>query len=179
MPKISQALFQSDNELWFLKVFFHNTVTEKFWDGKWTRETRSTSYDASGCRVETVIAESSDYPAVTKSVTVYDFLGRAVSVTTPQGVTSNFYDGASDRVIRVSRTGSPDTLYEYEAGSAGVPARTALDVDGDGAIGRDGPDRITSCERSCKNSFDRAVKKKCCSSNVLWNKSDKRCCDEN
>ena len=47
-------------------------------------------------------AESPDYPAVTESVTAYDFLGRVVSVSTPNSslltppshsVTSNVYDG--------------------------------------------------------------------------------------
>ena len=119
-------------------------MKEKYWDGKWTRETHSTSYDASGCRIETVTEESSDYPARVASVTARDFLGRAVSVTTPLGITSNFYSGVSDRVVRVSRTGQPDTLYEYEAGSAGVPARTVLDVDGDGQVSYSGPDRINA-----------------------------------
>ncbi|MDD4018820.1 MAG: hypothetical protein PHV28_12855 [Kiritimatiellae bacterium] len=113
---------------------------------KWTRETRSSDLDTAGCRVETVIAESSDYSAFTNSITVYDFLGRAVSVTTPLGITSNFYSGASDRLVRVSRTGQPDTLYEYETGSAGVPARTVLDVDGDGQVSYSGPDRITAAD---------------------------------
>ena len=108
------------------------TVEEKFWDGKWTRETRSTAYDTAGRRVETVTAEASDCPVFTKSVTVYDFLGREVSVATPLNVTSNFYDGASDRVIRMSRTGSPDTLYVYDA--LGNVTATALDVDGDGQV---------------------------------------------
>jgi len=103
--------------------------------------------DAAGCRVETVIAEASDMPgSVVASETVYDFLGRAVSVTTPLGITSNFYSGASDRLVRVSRTGQPDTLYEYETGSAGVPARTVLDVDGDGQVSYSGPDRITATD---------------------------------
>jgi len=91
------------------------TVGERFWDGKWTRETRSTSYGPDGCRAETAVTESSDCPAVTNSVTAYDFLGRVVSVVTPLGVTSNFYDGASSRILRVSRTGQPDTLYAYDA----------------------------------------------------------------
>jgi RHS repeat-associated protein len=124
------------------ETFGGATVEEKFWDGKWTRETRSTAYGADGCRVETVLAESSDYPAVTKSVTAYDFLGRAVSVTTPLGVTSNVYDGASSRLLRVSRTGSPDTLYAYDA--LGSVSATALDVDGDGLITYSGSDRINS-----------------------------------
>jgi len=119
-----------------------DTVTEKFWDGKWTRETRFTSYDASGCRVETVIAESSDYPAVTKSVTVRDFLGRAVSVATPLGVTSNFYEGASDRLVRKAEIGKPDTIYSYD--EMGNLTATALDVNANGVIDYAGTDRISS-----------------------------------
>jgi len=128
------------------RYFGGAVMEEKYWDGRWTRETRSSDLDTAGCRVETVIAESSDYSAFTNSITVYDFLGRAVSVTTPLGITSNFYSGASDRLVRVSRTGQPDTLYEYETGSAGVPARTVLDVDGDGQVSYSGPDRISATD---------------------------------
>ncbi|MDI9600173.1 MAG: hypothetical protein QM323_11900, partial [Acidobacteriota bacterium] len=92
------------------------TITERLWDGKRTTEIRSDAFDAQGRRVETVVTMPSDGPAVTNAVTTYDHLGRAVSVATPLGVTSNFHDGASSRLIRVSRTGQPDTLYEYEAG---------------------------------------------------------------
>ena len=104
------------------------TITERLWDGKRTTGIRSDAFDAQGRRVETVVTMPSDGPAVTNAVTTYDHLGRAVSVVTPLGVTSNFYDSASSRLIRVSRSGQPDTLYEYEVGSAGVPARTAIDV---------------------------------------------------
>jgi hypothetical protein len=118
------------------------TVEEKFWDGKWTRVTRSTSYDASGCRIETVTKESCNYPAFTESATTRDFLGRAVSVTTPLGVTSNVYDGASDRLVRVYRTGKPGTLYAYD--ELGDLSTTAQDADGDGVIGYAENDRITA-----------------------------------
>jgi len=134
------------------------TITERLWDGKRTTEIRSDAFDAQGRRVETVVTMPSDGPAVTNAVTVYDHLGRAVSVTTPLGVASNFYDGASSRLIRVSRTGSPDTLYEYEAGSAGVPARTAIDVDGDGQISYSGPDRITATHETYEQD----------ASNIWW-----------
>jgi len=117
-------------------------VDEKYWDGKWTRETRSTAYDAACRSVETVTAEASDCPVFAKSVTTYDFLGREVSVAAPLGVTSNFYDGASDRVLRVTRTGSPDTIYVYDA--LGNVTATALDVDADGQVSYAGTDRISS-----------------------------------
>ena len=125
-----------------LRVQGGAVVEEKYWDGKWTRETRSTAHDAAGRRVETVTAEASDCPAFAKSVTAYDFLGREVSVAAPLGVTSNFYEGASDRVLRMSRTGSPDTLYVYDA--LGNVTATALDVDGDGQVSYAGADRISS-----------------------------------
>ncbi|HOR97222.1 MAG TPA: hypothetical protein PLZ74_02490, partial [Kiritimatiellia bacterium] len=134
------------------------TVAETFRDGKRTRETRSASHGADGLRVETVVTESSDGPAVTNSVTAYDFLGRVVSVATPSGVASNFYDGPSGRVSRRTETGKPDTLYEYDAGGAGVPARTALDVDGDGRISYAGPDRITATHETYEQD----------ASNVWW-----------
>jgi YD repeat-containing protein len=46
--------------------------------------------------------------------------------------TSNFYDGASSRLLRVTRTGQPGTLYAYD--ELGNPAATAHDVDGDGVF---------------------------------------------
>ncbi len=42
------------------------------------RQISHNAYNVSGCRVETVVAESPDFPAVTDSVTVYDFLDRSV-----------------------------------------------------------------------------------------------------
>jgi len=113
------------------QLFGGSTVTEKYWGGKWTRETRSTYRNASGCRVETVTSERSDMPtAVVTSETVFDFLGREVSVTTPLIVTSNTYENG--RLAHVSRTGSPDTLCVYD--ELGNMSATALDVDGNGQI---------------------------------------------
>ncbi|MDD4621835.1 MAG: hypothetical protein PHG71_01205, partial [Kiritimatiellae bacterium] len=126
------------------RYFGGAVMAEKYWDGRWTRETRSSGLDTAGCRVETVIAESSDYSAFTNSITVYDFLGRAVSVTTPLGITSNFYSGASDRLVRVSRTGQPDTLFVYD--ELGNVTATAMDVDGDGQVSYSGPDRISATD---------------------------------
>jgi len=80
-------------------------------------------------------AEAADCPAYAASVTAYDFLGRAVSVETPLGTASNFCDGATGRLVRTSKTGSPDTLYAYDG--LGNLTATALDADGDGAISAD------------------------------------------
>ena len=83
------------------------SITQREWDGQWTRETRLTDYDASGCRIDTQVAESSDHPAVTNNVILCDFLGRAVSTIAPLGIASNFYDGASMRILASTRSGQP------------------------------------------------------------------------
>ena len=80
-------------------------------------------------------------PVVT-SETAYDYLGRAVSVATPLGVTSNVY--ANGRLVRVTRSGSPDTRYVYDA--LGNVTATALDVDGDRQVTYAGTDRITGTD---------------------------------
>ena len=100
--------------------------------GCWAYEIHSTAHAADGCRTETSVTESSDYPTVTNSVTRYDFLGRVACVQTPAFgggwlAVSNFYDGASSRLLRVTRTGQPGTLYAYD--ELGNLAATALDVD--------------------------------------------------
>ncbi|MGI6496844.1 MAG: RHS repeat-associated core domain-containing protein [Kiritimatiellia bacterium] len=91
------------------------SVAEREWAGGWTRETRLTEYDATGCRRDVTIAESSDHPAVTNSVTRHDFLGRVAAVRTPPGVTSNFYDGASARLIRTETAGQPPVFNIHNA----------------------------------------------------------------
>jgi RHS repeat-associated protein len=127
------------------------------WDGKWTCETRTAGYGGNGLRAETVVTESSDYPPVTNSVTVSDALGRVLSVSAPafgglsgqtggRLVTSNFYDGASSRLLRRTQTGRPDTLHAYD--SYGRPAVSALDVNGNGLIDLSGPDRVTAIQET-------------------------------
>ena len=109
----------------------------RFRDGGWTRETSLTDYAADGTRRDISVSEASDHPAVTNSVTLYEFLGRAVVVRTPAFgggwlTTSNFYYGASSRLLRTTRTGRPATLYQYDA--LGNQTATALDLDGDGVF---------------------------------------------
>jgi len=74
----------------------------------------------------------------------------------------------------MSRTGSPDTLYEYEAGSAGVPARTALDVNANGVIDYAGPDRITASsetyEKDASNGWWRVM------SSSVWTETGSDAC---
>jgi hypothetical protein len=55
---------------------------------------------------------------------------------------SNFHDGASSRLLRVTRTGRPATFRAYDA--LGSPAATAVDVNGNGVIDYSGPDRVSS-----------------------------------
>ncbi|MDD3538209.1 MAG: hypothetical protein PHH65_08110, partial [Eubacteriales bacterium] len=137
------------------RYFGGATINERFWDGNWTRETRSESFNAQGCRVETVVTESSDYPVFTNSVTFYDFLGRVESVLTPAFgggwiTAANFYDGSSTRVVRSTSTGQPDTLYEYDA--LGNLRDIAVDVNDNGVIDYSGQDRISRSETSYTQS---------------------------
>jgi len=74
--------------------------------------------------------------------TTYDFIGRIVSTATPLGTTSNFYDSATGRLLKTTRTGSPDTLYVYN--ELGEVIETVADVDIDGIIDYSGPDQITT-----------------------------------
>lgn len=102
-----------------------------------------------------------NHPKVTNTITYYDFLGRIESTCRPAFgvgwlVTSNFYAGATSRIIRTSRTGDPDTLCLYD--ETGELITTVLDVNGDGLVSYDGSDRITSNFTSYELD----------ASNVLW-----------
>ncbi|MDD2599622.1 MAG: hypothetical protein PHO37_10395 [Kiritimatiellae bacterium] len=82
---------------------------------------------------------------LTQSETTHDFLGRVIATTTPLGTTTNFYDLASGRLIKGSRTGSADTLYEYN--SLGEQTVTCQDVNKNGAVDYAGLDRINKIDR--------------------------------
>ena len=73
-------------------------VTEKSWDGKWTRETEVSDYDSDGCEVRYEVVASSDYGTVTNRITRSDFLGRTVLEDTPLGTTATTYRDATTRV---------------------------------------------------------------------------------
>ena len=119
-------------------------VTEKSWDGKWTRETEWEDYDAGGCAVRYEVTESSDYGAVTNRVTVSDFLGRAVCEVTPNGTTETTYHGATERtdtmtvtagaVMRVTTDIYDDRGEQVGSVQDGVTNRTdetyEMDMDG-------------------------------------------------
>ena len=102
------------------------TVTRRGWDNPdgsyaWTEETRSTDWLPDGRRVVTVSTTASDnrdasygYVVVTNSVTTYDLFDRVSTVAVPSGttgvppvagwlVTSNAYDGVSDRILTSTR----------------------------------------------------------------------------
>lgn len=98
-----------------LSISYRNgaAVTQREWDGHWTRDTQLTEYDASGFRIDKHVTESSGYPAITNSVTRSDFLGRVVATVTPFGVMSNHYDNASMRILMSTRTGQPPTYNLY------------------------------------------------------------------
>ena len=85
-----------------------------------------------------------DSPRWTKTTT--DMLGNAVKVEKPGYganaviLTQNFYDAAG-RLVKTTRTGSADILYEYDA--LGVLFRTGQDADGNGTLDLASDDRIT------------------------------------
>ena len=81
-----------------------STVTEKSWDGKWTRETEIADYDTNGCAVVRTVVESSDCGTVTNRIEICDFLGRMVRETTPDGTTETTYHGATERANVMTRT---------------------------------------------------------------------------
>jgi RHS repeat-associated protein len=98
--------------------------------GNWTEERRFDDYAPDGKRISYVVATASDAPAVTNSVSTYDLLGRLVSLSRPGAnasviTTSYAYDGATNRKVSETTTGSPVVSYEYDA--LGDPAATIQD----------------------------------------------------
>ena len=80
--------------------FGGGSSTRREWgSSNWSEERRFDKYDADGRRTAYVVTESSDCGTVTNLVSTYDLLGRLVSAETPLGITSQTYDGASDRVV--------------------------------------------------------------------------------
>jgi RHS repeat-associated protein len=101
-----------------------------------------TQYQPDGCEVRSSYVRYDDGEWITQSATTQDFPGRIVATTTPLGTTSNVYDSATGRVVKTSRTGSPDTLYVYNA--LGEVIETIVDVNANGNIDYSGPDQITT-----------------------------------
>ncbi len=88
--------------------------------GNWTEKRRFDDYTSDGRRISCVVTTSSDCGTVTNSVTTYDLLGRLIetrrlgangSVLT----TTTAYDGATNRKVSETTTGSPVVSYEYDA----------------------------------------------------------------
>jgi len=104
------------------------SVTHRNWDGKFTQETRSASFDSSGNRIETVTLQASDITGtVTNSVTTFDFLGRTASVTTPLAVTTYTYATDRNRLVYTERTGGPATeRTDYHYDDAGDQVGTTV-----------------------------------------------------
>jgi len=75
------------------------SATLREWDGKWTELCSWSDYDASGCRIDYEVTESSDYGVVTNSVTCHDFLGRTVATEGPSGTGTTVYDGSTSRTL--------------------------------------------------------------------------------
>ena len=78
------------------------TVSTRNEDGDWVRTTSLSSYGSDGRRTDVSVTETSDGECVTNSVSVSDFLGRTVRVTTPLSDSTYAYDGASSRAVSVS-----------------------------------------------------------------------------
>jgi RHS repeat-associated protein len=98
--------------------------------------------ETNGAQWTIVTTGATNSPATTKTVT--DFAGRHVRSERPAYgggvlVQESFYDDEG-RLVRSSSTGSPDTLYAYDA--RGEQYRSAMDVDMDGSIDLSGPDRV-------------------------------------
>ena len=116
-------------------------VTETYWGSKWKREYTVTDYDANGCRIETSVTESSDYGTVTNRIVRHDFLGRAVEMVEPDGITTTSYFGASTRPSgsvktsgNIVRTRIPvynDLGEEVGATADGVTTRTDVTYEHD------------------------------------------------
>ncbi|MCK9305225.1 MAG: hypothetical protein M0P27_07505, partial [Bacteroidales bacterium] len=111
-----------------------------------TSEAHNQEWLSNDCRRDTVTLVTWDMSEkITTSESVYDFLGRVVATVTPLGITSNFYDSTSGRLTKTTRTGSADTLYEYN--SLGEQIVTCLDVNTNGGVDYAGLDRIHKIDR--------------------------------
>ena len=88
--------------------------------GNWTEERRFDDYAPNGRRISFIVTTSSDCGTVTNSVTTYDLLGRLIETRRPGAngsvlTTSCAYDGATNRKVSETTTGSPAVSYEYDA----------------------------------------------------------------
>ena len=79
-------------------------TVRKAWSDKATETTSWTDYDAGGCRIEIEVTTSSDYGVVTNRVSREDFLGRRISLETPEGTTAYAYADTSSRQTGSVRT---------------------------------------------------------------------------
>ena len=101
-------------------VFGGGSSTRREWgEHDWTEESRFSDYSADGCRIDFTVTSSPDCGTVTNSIAVYDWLGREVLRSVPGAndsriETRRFYDGSSDRIIRIEADGSPDVTYGYD-----------------------------------------------------------------
>ncbi len=85
-------------------------LREEWPDEKWKETETSTSYDANGCRVDTVTTTASDHDATTLRTTYRDFLGRTVREVTSLSDVAYTYDGASSRILKTSDSVSGESI---------------------------------------------------------------------
>ena len=79
-------------------------TVRKAWSDKTTETMSWTEHDADGCRIEIEVTTSSDYGVVTNRVSCEDFLGRRISLETPEGTTTYTYADTSRRQTGSVRT---------------------------------------------------------------------------
>ena len=87
-----------------------SNVYEEWADGRWKHTSRTSSYGADGCRVDTTTITASDHAAVTVQTIYRDFLGRMVREVRPTSDVSYTYDGASPRVLSATDSISGESV---------------------------------------------------------------------
>ncbi|MBQ3811217.1 MAG: hypothetical protein II839_10410, partial [Kiritimatiellae bacterium] len=129
-----------------------SSETVRAWDGGCTTNRTFSLYGADGRRTDFSVAEASDAPSVTNSVSVSDFLGRTTRVVTPLSDSTYAYAGASSRALSVSDAVS------------GLATATLYDTlrEPIGSLGSDGVASFSSTRYECD------------ASNVWWRVAETR-----
>ena len=129
-----------------------SSETVRAWDDGCTTNRTFSLYGADGRRTDFSVAEASDAPSVTNSVSVSDFLGRTTRVVTPLSDSTYAYAGASSRALSVSDAVS------------GLATATLYDTlrEPIGSLGSDGVASFSSTRYECD------------ASNVWWRVAETR-----
>ena len=118
-------------------------TVRKTWSGQMTETVTWTDYDAAGRRTDMTVTTSDDCGVVTNRVARYDFLGRCVSIETPEDTTEYVYAGTSGRQTQTNRT------------AGGVPMTTVMIYNDRGeAVGHEENDVCTRRDTGYENDGD-------------------------